>query len=221
MKLSRIWLAGAALVLAANVSFAQGFGRGGRGGGGFGLLGLTTIPAVQTELKLDAAQIDLLKQLSAEAQAKAQANRPAGGFQNLSDEERQKLFADFQKAQAETDKKVAEVLDAKQVTRLKQLDLQRQGTRALMRKDLQEALKLTPEQQTKIKTVSDGQREAFRAAFQGAQNQTPEERRATFTKMQAEIDGKLLGILTADQKKQFESMKGAPFTFPQPTRPAA
>lgn len=220
MKLSRIWLAGAALILAASASFAQGR-PGGRGGfGNFGLLGISSIPAVQMELKLDAAQVDLLKQLSAEVRQKAEANRPdRASFQNLSPEERTKRFAELraqaEKTQAENDKKVAEILDAKQMARLKQLELQRMGLRALTRKDVQTALKLTPEQQTRIKAATDAQTDAFRAAFQGGQNMSQDERRAAFTKIQTDTDAKLDAVLTADQKKQLEAMKGAAFKFPE------
>src|SRR3569833_3355013 len=107
--------------------FRGGFGPGGLGGPGGpggGMQGLLMMPEVQKELKLDDAQVELLQGL--------RPNRPQNfqDLQNLSQEERRKRFTAMR---TEQDKKVAEILDAKQMTRLKQLELQQSGIRSLER----------------------------------------------------------------------------------------
>jgi len=203
-------------LMAATGASAQGQrGPGGRGGGG--AASLLAMPEVQKELKLDEAQLDLLKQLGAELQQKGQAL-----FQNsqsLSDDERRKRFTDFR---AESDKKIGEILDAKQKTRLKELELQQGGLRVLGRTDVQDTLKLTADQKAKIQATLDSERTTMQKAFEefraGGQNMTDEQRRQAFAKfgeMRTATDAKLGMVLTEPQKKQFQTMQGAPFTFPE------
>jgi vacuolar-type H+-ATPase subunit H len=210
-----------ALFVASNAHAQQqgrrGFGnRGGRGGA----TQILQIPEVQKELKLDDAQVDLLKQLNTELREKGRTLFQ--NAQNLSPEERDKRFADFR---TESTKKIGEILDAKQKTRLRQLELQQSGMRGLSRPDVQDELKLTGDQRSKIKAAIDGEREAFRAAFQrmGGQGQTmtPEQRQEAFRKageVRTATEGKLTAILTDAQKKQYQTMQGAAFTFPQRQR---
>ncbi len=221
MKLNKIWAFGAALSLVAGVAFAQGFGGGGgRGFGGGGPLQIVMITEVQKELKIDEVQVDLLKQLSAEFQPKYrelfQGFRPGGGGGG----DREAIQAKMQALSADESKKVAEILDAKQMSRVKQLQLQRAGSMALFQPEIQTALKITPEQKTKLQGVQTEQREAMMQMFQSFQGQqpTPEQRQEIGKKMEdmrTQGDTKMLAVLTSDQKKQFDGMKGAPFTFPQ------
>lgn len=205
-----------ALIAAVTPAFAQAGGGGFRGGfgGGFGLGGLVQIPEVQKELKLDDTQVDLLKAL--------RENRPNfQEFQSLSPEERQKKFTEFRQ---QTDKKIAEILDAKQLARAKQLEIQQAGPRALAQSDVATKLKLTAPQQTKIQTILQGERDSMRQVFESFRNNgggqpSDEDRQKMFQKFQEArqaIDKQLLGVLTEDQKGQFDQLKGAPFTFPRP-----
>ncbi|MCC2671825.1 MAG: periplasmic repressor CpxP [Armatimonadetes bacterium] len=141
-------------------------------------------------------------------------------FQNLSQEERTKKFAELR---AQREKQIAEILNAKQVSRLKQLEIQQAGTRALDRKDVQDALKLTADQKAKIDAAQAAEREAMQPIFQSFRGnngqQTTDAQRDEIRKKMTEIrtgtETKVLAVLTADQKKQFESLKGAAFTFPE------
>ena len=211
MNVGKIVALSAVVLAMAVPSFAQQQqGRGGRGGRG----NLLAIPEVQTELKLDAAQKDLVQQLNMEMQQKRQALFQNGGQGG----DRQAAFAKMQELQAEQDKKVTEILNKDQVVRYKQLQLQQQGIRALDRKEVADQLKLSGDQKNQIATAITGEREAMRAAFQNAQGG---DRQAAFAKMQElrqQTDTKLNGILTEPQKAQFEKLKGAPFTFPQRQR---
>jgi Spy/CpxP family protein refolding chaperone len=210
-------LAAVLLVGAAAPSQAQGQGqgqRGNRGGrGGFGGSSfLLQMPEVQKELALDPGQVELLKGLN------GGFNRES--FQGLSDDERRKKFTELR---AQREKQVAEILNAKQVTRLKQLEIQQAGTRALDREDVATALKLTADQKAKIDAAQDAERTAMEpifASFRGNNGQRPtdaqrDETRKKMADIRTSTETKILAVLTEPQKKQFESMKGAAFKFPE------
>lgn len=222
MKFARILVlcAGMALFITSNAHAQQGrrgnFGRGGRGGAAQ----LLQTPEVQKELKLDAAQIDLLNQLNTELREKGRTVFQSS--QGLAPEERDRKFAEFR---VESEKKIGEILDAKQKARLHQLELQQSGMRGLSRPDVQDELKLSADQRAKIKTAVDSEREEMRKAFEGfrggGQNMTQEQRQEAFRKfgeVRTATEGKLSAILTDAQKKQYQSMQGAAFTFPERQR---
>ena len=195
----------------ASSAFAQrgGFGRG--MGGGANML---TIPEVQTELKLTDEQktkvTDAVQKLREARQSQAQPD-----FQSLSQEERQKLFAD---RRAEEDKAVNAILNADQQKRYHQLSLQQQGVSAVLTdKSLADELKITDEQRTKIQAIVADQREQMRSIFQGGGGGG--DRQAMMQKMQEmrkQTDVKIAALLTDDQKSKWKEMTGAPFTFPAP-----
>ena len=222
MKFARILVlcAGMALFIASNADAQQQGRRGNRGGNRGGASQLLQITEVQKELKLDDAQIDLLKQLNMELRDKGQSLFQSA--QNLAPEERDKKFAEFR---VESEKKIGEILDAKQKARLRQLELQQSGMRGLSRTDVQDELKLTPDQRAKIKAAVDSERDEMRKAFEGfragGQNMTQEQRQEAFKKfgeVRTATDGKLGVVLTDAQKKQYQTMQGAAFTFPQRQR---
>ena len=126
---------------------AQGRGFMGRGFMGGGGLVLLNIPEVQTELKMTPEQIGKVQPKQQEVRdAQRQIMQDAGGpqeIQNLSPEDRQKLFAKIQGIQQ---KAVSEILDATQMKRFHQLELQQAGPMAFMRKDVADELKLTKEE---------------------------------------------------------------------------
>lgn len=209
-------LGGALLFIAAGPTLAQGRRGGGFGRGGPGMLMM--MPEVRAELKLDAAQAELVTALQEEMRTKAQA--AFQDFQSLSPEERQKRFAAFS---AEYNKEIAKILDPKQMARLKQLEIQRDGNRALGRPEVADQLKLTADQRSRIAAALQSEREAMRAAFQGFGNgggngmsdTDREAARAKFQEVRTGTDTKLSQVLTDAQKQQFKSMQGAAFTFPQ------
>lgn len=219
MKRQMLWAAALSIASIATTAIpceAQGQGRGFRGGrGGRNVL---SIPEVQKELKLEQAQIELLNALN---QDRAGFDREA--FRSMTPEQRQEAFA---KRRAERDKKVAEILDAKQVARLKQLELQQAGVRALGQPNVATELKLTTDQKQKIEAALTAERESMRSAFESfrsndGQQPTDEQRQAAFAKMRemrTATDTKLNAILTDAQKTQWKAMQGAPFTFPERMR---
>ena len=249
MKLIKVCTLGVALSLIAGAGWAQGQGGGGGRpgagrpgfggpggfgggmfGGGGGLGGLLRMPEVQTELKLDDAQKDLIEQINQEMGQKMRTmfQPPQGGQPGERPQFDPAAFQEMQKKMAvlrtDQDKKIGEVLDAKQMTRLKQLSIQQGGTRSLARPEVQDQLKLNADQKSKIETAQTGEREAMQTIFprpqEGQQPQRPTEEqfaqmRQKMTDLRTATDNKILGVLTDAQKKQFTSLQGAPFKFPE------
>jgi hypothetical protein len=209
-----------------------GFG-GGFGGGGVGFL--ISNEAVQKELKMDKDQAD-----KATEAVKKVRDKHADDFTKLRDvpqEERRAKTQELMKTvNDETLKAVGEVLKPEQLTRLKQIELQRASFAAFSRADVQEALKLTTEQKEKVKTISDeankdiqalrgaggqgrgqggaggaGGRGQGRGGF-GANNEK-------VTAIRKETNEKLVALMTDDQKKTWKGMTGDAFEVPL-TRPA-
>jgi len=225
-------LASALLVSLASQAQAQGQrgfggGRGGFGGfGGGGAAGLISMEAVQKEIGVTTEQVEKIQTAMRELGG---GRGPGGGdrpnFQEMSEEERTKFFEEMRKQGEERAKKAEEILkanlDAKQLARLEELRIQREGAGALARTEVAAKLKLTDEQKEKIKeALASGQMDLRggrgpggpgaggfdREAFQ----KQMEEARAKREKANADA----LAVLTADQTAALETMKGAKFEFP-------
>ena len=212
-----------------------GFGGGFGGFGGGGLLSLALMPEVQKELKLDEAQVDLVDGMRPQRGPGGFGGpRPGGGGQpgggggqpggpgNFNFEEFRKRM---EQQRAEQDKQLAEILDAKQMARLKQLDLQRAGIRGIERKDVADGLKLTADQRKSVQDLLTAEREGTQKIFQSAPRPEPGQPfdpavfQQNFQKMQelrTSTDAKLNKVLTPVQTKQWTAMQGTPFKFPQP-----
>ncbi|HWB11524.1 MAG TPA: hypothetical protein VG826_20000 [Pirellulales bacterium] len=147
-----------------------------------------------------------------------------GGFnfqelQNLSDDEREKRMDEMRKKGEEAEKTAQEKLDKilkpEQLTRLNQLALQLQGTRALARPDIAKQIGLSQEQQDKIQKIQEDARP--QGGPGGFQNLSDEERQKRFAEMRERQDkaqADMLAVLTDEQKTKWADMKGKDFEFP-------
>ena len=237
MKKTMVAVASVALMTASiSLAFAQGGQGRGQGRGGFGGgVGLLGIEAVQTELKMTQPQKDKLQTKGQEIQQAMQDARQGFDFQNATPEECQKFMAKMQEIQG---KAVSDVLDSTQMKRYKQLELQfamqngggfggfgggRGGAGGganlgvFGRPEVAAEIKLTDAQKADIEKFQGEVSTARRDAFQNLQGASPEERQASFAKigdLQKGATTKILALLTADQKAKWNSLVGAPFTFP-------
>ena len=196
----------------------RGPGRGGFGGppGFGGPMGpggmppsnvmLAAAPEVQAELALTDAQKKLVGDLQGEMQEQMRASFSGIDFQelgSLSEEERDKRFASMRtKSDAvmkQLDEKLNKGLDTQQIARLKQLVLQRDVIASLNRAEVAKQLKLTRDQEARLRDI----------ASQGFPPFGPPEAR-----QQAQIDA--LAVLNDAQKKQWTELTGKSFTFPEP-----
>jgi hypothetical protein len=228
-------LSGVVLVLIACVASAQprgGQGRRGFGGRGFGRFGapqtsksaLLGIEEVQTELGLSSEQKKQVNVLWADLREQARSGGGGGNFrelQNLSQEERAERFAAARKraedSRKQAEDKIAKILDAKQLQRLDQLQLQRDGLNAFNRPEIAKRLGLTDDQQAQMRKIRQAARPQGRGGF-GGRGQSDEDRRAAFARMQEtreKMQADILAVLTDEQKKKWTEMKGEEFEFPR------
>ena len=212
----------ALLVTGVTVLAQQGRPAGGMGGfGGGGPTNLIRSKTVRAELKVTDEQGTKLDSWAKDYQTK-NMEAMKGKFAELKDlprEEMGKKMAEIQaEATKEAYKQLGEVLQADQVKRLKQIDVQVAGTRAFTRPDVQEALKLTDDQKEKLKDVGQAAmkemtelREEY--GLKGFGSKLDADKQKEFDKKSAAITaetfGKIKGMLTDDQKKSWEEMTGA------------
>jgi Spy/CpxP family protein refolding chaperone len=188
-------------------------GQGGRGGmfgppSGAMLLGSED---VQKDLKLTDEQKEKYKEFSTK-QREAMRELFAGGERP----DREKMQEIMKKNQEEGAKFVKDNLTADQAKRLKQIGYQVGGVNVFASEDVQKELKLTDEQKEKIKGIMDQMRKDMadiRGGTGGGGGRpmlTPEQQK----KMEAlrkEATEKVHEVLTADQKKTWETMTGPKF----------
>jgi Spy/CpxP family protein refolding chaperone len=175
------------------------FGPGGGGRGGFNLI---TIEAVQKELALTAKQKESVQKISADFRS---------SMSDLSQEDRQAKMPELRKAM---DDKIGAVLNAKQNARLKEIQVQVQGTAALATKEVAEALKLTEDQVSQITKLVDALQSDIRDTFQVAGQDNFAQARDEVAKLRQESNDKILAVLDSDQKAGFVKMQGAKFDLP-------
>lgn len=200
-----------------------GGGFGGRGGGGFAgrggdpTLGLLRIPQVKEELKIAPEQEAALTKLAEQARGE----RPEGiDFRNMSEEDRAAFLEKRRKQQEErnqqTRDQLEEVLLPDQLDRLKEISLQIRDVQALADKDVASELKISDAQKTELTEVrerlSGEMRDKMRELFSSGNRDGIRE---AFGKMQEEMRKEVIAVLSSDQQKQFEEMKGEKFEMPE------
>jgi hypothetical protein len=205
-------------------------GFGGPGGGFFQASGsqLLGYPEVQKELGVSDEQKGLIDDMSADIREKMRDAFAGGGgfqdFQNLSQDERQKRMEENGKKMAEIQKKsddmVSMILEPKQLDRLQQLKLQRDGVMALNREEVAKKIGLTQEQREKMAKIQEDARNAAGAGgFPNFQQMSEEERTEWRNKMTERFEktkADILAVLTTEQRSTWEKMQGKKFDFPPP-----
>ncbi len=187
-------LAGAMLVaLTAQAQPDQGGPRGPRGGGMMGPGGAMGIGML---LRNDKVQLDL----------------------KLTDDQKEKirgLGRELRQNREEGEKKLAEILNADQLKRLKEIRVQVGGVAVLVEAAIAKDLGLSEEQTTKLKELQQKSRESMREAMQGMRDLPQEERRAKMAELRPKMEqlqkehmAQALEILTPDQRAKLEKMKG-------------
>ena len=170
---------------------------GGRGRGMGGMMSHASLlrqEPVQADIGLSA---DLKKKIASELPERG----PGGGGGNprdMSDEQRQKWMEERRARNTEDDKKIAGLLDTKQLARLKQIRVQALGAGALMDESIAKELSVTDDQVSKLQSAMRDMRQG------GGGGGNPGEMRAKMT-------AKAMEILSADQKAKLEAIKGPAF----------
>ena len=239
----------AALTLAMTMSAVEAQPGGQRQGGGFGggatmggarpvsITQLLQIEKVRKAAEILDEQVADIKTSVDKIRQDARSNqgeRP--NFRELTEAQREEFFKKFRTQQETTNKKIQEAIEEvllpQQVERLEEIRLQIQGVAALLTEPVQKSLKITAEQKTKFEAIQKGTQEkgqelfsGVREAFQGGDREKAQammqEIREKMTAMQKEAEGKVLGVLTDGQKKEFKEMKGKPVEIsPEELRPS-
>lgn len=201
----------------------QGRGRGGQGfggpgGGGFGGGNLLANEQVQKELKITDDQKSKITAIGEES--REEMRKVFGGnFQNLTQEERQKAFGEAQKKGQEFAKKMEAVLTPDQTKRYKEIRLNVRGIAALTDEEVSKELKLSEEQVAQLKTIQEEankQRRELTPDFRRGQQPSQEEiqkNREKREQLDKDTTDESLAILSADQRSQYEKMKGEKFVL--------
>ena len=216
-----------------------GGGRGGQRGGSRGgqsslndmVTSLLRIDAVKEEIQLEPDQEDALTKLAEQAR---EGGRPDfGNFRDMSDDERKEFFEKMQKDREEASAKRAEqmeeILFPAQTDRLKQIAIQVAGNNALKMKEVAEELKLKDTQKEELDEASDMRAKmAEWMEDQGVDSEDRNAMREFFSQMrkdggmeerlkefQEKMNKDMIAVLTSEQKKQYEEMKGEEFDMPE------
>jgi Spy/CpxP family protein refolding chaperone len=210
----------------SSAQFRGGFGGFGGGPGGPGPMSkLMLLGSEQVRKELKVTDEQKTKIDEAQAAARERLRGQFGNFQdfqNLTQEEREKRFAEFRergmKAVNEDNAKVETILSGEQVTRLNEISLQIRGVAALAEEGVTKELNLTEDQKQKIQSAFQSQRTKQEELFRGVRDIPAEEREQKFAEMREkndqlrkETESTVLGVLTAEQKDVFELMKGEKF----------
>ena len=198
MKMTiRVAVVALVLMLAQGVVRAQGFFGFMRGNP----IMLLNQESVQKELKLTDEQktkIDELRQSTREK------------MQEIFQADQGERQAKMQALNAETRKALEGILNAEQGKRLLEIVYQQRGAMAFSDPEVAKTLKLTDEQQGKVKTINEETQAAMRELFQPGQP-PDEETRKKMDEVRKGAGDKLLALLTPEQKTQWTTMLGDPF----------
>jgi hypothetical protein len=202
-----------AVAATADIAFAQRGGGGGRGPTSRTRYELATLPEVQAELKLNDAQKKLATDLLAKQRERRMAAAGGGDWAAIQ--------AEMAKMNTEFDAELLAKMDDAQKTRMNGLIAQANGAAALMDGAIATAMQLGEEQVAKLKSVNDANRAARREAMAGFQDLSQEERQAAIAKLTEKENATLLATMSDEQKKKFDSLKGAELKMDfAPLRPA-
>jgi len=193
---------------------AQRFGGRSRGS----LLGLLAIEQVQKELKLNDEAVAKVEKLREKIRGEMAEQYSAAREIEHPD----KRSAKYAELRDQYDQKAREglrgLLAREQMIRLYQIRLQvRAVVDSLENRYVAGKLKLTDDQKAKLAAISKDAQAKRSELFSGMRGASDEQRRAAFEKfrkLRAETDEKALGVLTAEQKKAFEDMKGEKIELP-------
>ena len=181
---------------------AQGRARGGLRMGNVAPIQLLQVDEVQAELKLSTEQ-----QEKADAAHEEFMTARRQIFDEV-DKESGERGSKMKALKVKTAEKLMDVLDEAQRMRLREIGLQVNGASELDNKEIAEELKITPEQEKQLAEVRKANAKARREALKALEEGGEGNRNETLSKLQAEGDKKLLEVLTAEQRKQFEAMQG-------------
>ena len=213
LVLVMVLVMGAAFACAAQAQEREGARRGFGGRSSRGsLLGLLRLEQVQKEMKLSEEQTakvkEVVEKLGTEMREQYTALREI--------EDRQQRTEKTTALSDEFDGKVREqlrdVVEREQIMRLYQIRMQvRPAADSLANRYVAGRLELTDEQKQKLAEIAKDSQAKQSELYATMRDATGEQRSEAYQKLgklRSDADEKALGVLTAEQKKSFEEMKG-------------
>ncbi len=146
--------------------------------------------------------------------------RGRGGGPQLTPEQQAEIEKQRLERTREEKAKLAEILLPNQLKRLTEIFIQTNGAGALQDEEIAKELGISDTQKAKLAEVRDANAAAtgalMREMFQGGGGGGDRDaNRAKMEELRKAGDAKLLAVLSADQQKKFEEMKGKPFAMPE------
>jgi hypothetical protein len=173
----------------------------------FGLSGLAKQKGVQTELKLTKQQADMVQTVITAVNAKYE--KDLAKLDELKGQEKFKKQAEIYKAAGEeTNRGLAAALTQPQMKRLGQIHIQQRGPYAFSEPEVVTQLKLTKDQQKKLRGV---EMEYQKALLEAGKAADLDERNKKVTAAIKDALTKQLALLTEDQKKVWKELTGEPY----------
>ena len=202
-----------ALALLVSPVWAQGQGRGGFGGGAAGFL---MAPNVQKDLKLTDEQVRKVQETLRDIRERHQSDYTA--LRDASADVRWVKMARMNETVSDEVKKALS-FSAEQSKRFDQISLQAHGLQAFANSTVDEKLKLTNDQKSRIRDIVAATRTSFAGAFN--KDASEHERRDARNKRAAtqnENMTKVMALLTNDQKQAWKELTGEPIEIQYPAQ---
>jgi len=200
-----------ALALLVSPAWAQG--RGGFGGGAAGFL---MAPNVQKDLKLTDAQVRKVQETLREIRERHQGDYSA--LRDASPDVRWAKMATLNETVSDEVKKALS-FSAEQSRRFDQISLQAHGLQAFANSTIDEKLKLTNDQKSRIRDIVAATRTSFAGAFnKDASEQERRDARNKRAATQKENMTKVMALLTNDQKQAWKELTGEPIEIQYPAQ---
>jgi len=200
-----------ALALLASPAWAQG-----RGGFGAGAAGFLMAPNVQKDLKLTDAQVKKVPETLREIRERHQDAYSA--LRDASADVRLTKMATLNETVSDEVKKALS-FSAEQSMRFDQISLQAHGLQAFANPTVEEKLKLTSGQKSKIREIMEATRTASAGAFnKDASEQERTDARNKRAATQKENMTKVQALLTDGQKKAWKELTGERIEIQYPAR---
>jgi len=208
------------LIVSAAFGQQKGKGRGGFGGGGpLSPVVIVGNEAVQKDLGVSSDLAGKLTSLRDDMNAARQKEYQTAGinpqdFQNLTNEQRQKMAEIGNKLNDEFNPKLKAIISPDQYKRLAQIQLQSNlrniGPGALTTGETAAELKLTDDQKQKLNALGAEFAQKQRDLFTGGGFD-----QAAMAKLRDERTTKTMELLTAEQKETLNKLKGSDFDVSQ------
>lgn len=201
----------------------EGARRGFRGYSRGSLLGLLRIEQVQKELGLGEQDVAAVRELG--TKIREELGEQYAAVREI--EDRTKRMAKYTELRDQSDRKaregLREILSREKLMRLYQIRMQvRSAVDSLGNRYVARRLELTDEQKEKVAKIAADVQAKRTELFGSMRDATDEQRREAFQKyMKARTaaNEQALGLLTDEQKKAFEDMKGKAIELPRPGGP--